>query len=72
MPGSRTLGRLQPRVQVNPFNLVGTLIFLHTLLAARFTALSHELEKENARLNNLEADQALDISILKESASGNF
>jgi hypothetical protein len=31
-----------------------------------------ELEKENARLKKLVADQALDNSILKEVASGNF
>ena len=31
-----------------------------------------QLEKENARLKKLVADQALDISILKEAASGNF
>jgi transposase-like protein len=30
------------------------------------------LEAENARLKKLVADQALDISILKEAASGNF
>jgi transposase-like protein len=30
-----------------------------------------ELERENARLKKLVADQALDISILKEAASGN-
>jgi len=30
-----------------------------------------ELERENARLKNLVAEQALDISILKEAASGN-
>ena len=30
-----------------------------------------ELERENARLKRLVADQALDISILKEAASGN-
>ena len=30
------------------------------------------LEKENARLKRLVADQALDLSILKEVASGNF
>ena len=30
------------------------------------------LEKENARLKKLVADQALDIAILKEAASGNF
>jgi len=30
-----------------------------------------ELEKENARLKKLVADQALDIQILKEAASGN-
>ena len=31
-----------------------------------------ELEAENNRLKKLVADQALDISILKEAASGNF
>ena len=30
------------------------------------------LEKENARLKKLIADQALDISILKEVSAGNF
>ena len=36
--------------------------------AKRFTA----LEKENTRLKRLVADQALDITILKEAASPNF
>ena len=31
-----------------------------------------ELEKENSQLKKLVADQALDIAILKEAASGNF
>jgi len=31
-----------------------------------------ELEKENARLKRLVANQALDMEILKEAASGNF
>jgi hypothetical protein len=31
-----------------------------------------ELEKENARLKKLVADHALDNSILKEAATGNF
>ncbi len=31
-----------------------------------------ELEKENARLKKLVAEQALDNSILKEAASGNY
>lgn len=31
-----------------------------------------ELEKENARLKKLVAEQALDIDILKEVAKGNF
>ena len=31
-----------------------------------------ELEKENARLKKIVADQALDISMLKEVAKGNF
>jgi hypothetical protein len=30
-----------------------------------------ELERENSRLKTLVAEQALDISILKEAASGN-
>lgn len=30
-----------------------------------------ELERENARLKKIVADQALDITILKEAASGN-
>jgi putative transposase len=31
-----------------------------------------DVEKENARLKKVVADQALDIAILKEAASGNF
>jgi len=31
-----------------------------------------ELEAENARLKKIVADQALDLSILKEAVSGNF
>ncbi|MBM4013642.1 MAG: transposase [Planctomycetes bacterium] len=31
-----------------------------------------ELERENARLKKVVADQVLDIAILKEAASGNF
>jgi hypothetical protein len=31
-----------------------------------------ELEKENARLKKMVADQALDIDMLKEVARGNF
>jgi hypothetical protein len=31
-----------------------------------------ELEKENARLKKIVADQAVDISILREVAKGNF
>ena len=31
-----------------------------------------ELEQENGRLKRLVADQALDISILKEVSTGNF
>ena len=36
--------------------------------ARRFKA----LEKENTRLKKVVADQALDIAILREAASGNF
>jgi hypothetical protein len=31
-----------------------------------------DLEKENGRLKKLVADQALDLAILKDAASGNF
>ena len=31
-----------------------------------------DLERENARLKRMVADQALDLSILREAASGNF
>ena len=31
-----------------------------------------ELERENARLKKLLADQALDVAILREAAKGNF
>ena len=31
-----------------------------------------DLERENARLKKLVADQALDLSILKEASSGNY
>ena len=31
-----------------------------------------ELEKENARLKKIVADQALDLSVLKDFAEGNF
>jgi len=31
-----------------------------------------DLERENARLKKLAADQALDIDMLKEVAKGNF
>jgi transposase-like protein len=31
-----------------------------------------DLERENSRLKRMVADQALDISILREAASGNF
>jgi hypothetical protein len=31
-----------------------------------------DLERENARLKRIVSDQALDISILREAASGNF
>jgi len=49
--GLGILERLIHRVKVNPFNLVGTLIFLlaiiHTFLASKFMTLSHHLEHEH-------------------------
>jgi hypothetical protein len=49
--GQSILARLIHRVKVNPFNLVGTLIFflaiVHTFMAARITAISHRLEHEH-------------------------
>jgi len=49
--GRSILERLIHRIKVNPFNLVGTLIFLgaiiHTFLASKFMASSHHLEHEH-------------------------
>ena len=46
--GKNILQQLINRIQSNPFNLVGSLIFLlaiiHTFLASKFTASSHQLE----------------------------
>ena len=43
--------RISMRIEANPFNLVGTLIFLlaviHTFLCSRFTALSHRLKHQH-------------------------
>jgi len=41
-------------------------------LKANHTKHLKQLERENARLKKLVADQALDISLLKEVARGNF
>lgn len=50
--GQPVLERLSGRIEANPFNLVGTLIFLlavtHTFLCSRFTALAHRLEDAHA------------------------
>ena len=49
--GQSILDRLIHRVKVNPFNLVGSIIFLfaiiHTFLASKFTAISHRMEHEH-------------------------
>ena len=49
--GQSIIERLIHRVKVNPFNLVGTLIFLlaiiHTFLASKITAISHHMEHEH-------------------------
>ncbi len=49
--GRPVLERLSTRIQANPFNLVGTLIFLlavsHTFLCNKFTALAHRLEHQH-------------------------
>ena len=49
--GQSIIERLIHRVKVNPFNLVGSLIFLfaiiHTFLASKFTAISHRMEHEH-------------------------
>lgn len=49
--GQPIFERLIHRIKVNPFNLVGTLIFLfaiiHTFLASKFMAISHRLEHEH-------------------------
>ena len=49
--GLPILERLSQRIEANPFNLAGTLIFLlaviHTFLCSKFTALAHRLEQEH-------------------------
>ena len=49
--GQSILARLIHRVKINPFNLVGTLIFLlaivHTFMASKITAISHHMEHEH-------------------------
>ena len=49
--GRPILERLSTRIQANPFNLIGTLIFLlavsHTFLCNKFTAIAHRLEHQH-------------------------
>ena len=49
--GQSIIDKLIHRVKVNPFNIVGSLIFLfaiiHTFLASKFTAISHHMEDEH-------------------------
>ena len=49
--GLPILERLSQRIEVNPFNLAGTLIFLlaviHTFLCSKFSALAHRLEQQH-------------------------
>ncbi len=49
--GRPVFERLSMRIEANPFNLVGTLIFLlaviHTFLCSKFTALAHRLERQH-------------------------
>ena len=51
--GQGVLARLTHRIEVNPFNLVGTLIFLlaiaHTFLTGRFREISHRLKQAHER-----------------------
>ena len=51
--GQVVLTRLTHRIEANPFNLVGTLIFLlaivHTFLTGRFREMSHRLEQAYER-----------------------
>ena len=57
--GKNILQQLIHRVTSNPFNIVGSLIFLlaiiHTFLASKFTAISHQLEHEH----NIKKEQGL-------------
>jgi Putative Na+/H+ antiporter len=54
------MARLVQRVQAEPFNLVGTLIFLcaiiHTFLASKFMLIAHRLEHEYHALEEQEKD----------------
>jgi hypothetical protein len=51
--GQSILGRLTGRIGANPFNIVGTVIFLlaiiHTFLSSRLLAISHRLEHAHER-----------------------
>jgi hypothetical protein len=56
--------KLVQRIQVEPFNLVGTLIFLgaiiHTFLASKFMLIAHRLEHQYLALKEQEKDASDD------------
>jgi hypothetical protein len=61
---SRVMAKLVQRIQAEPFNLVGTLIFLgaiiHTFLASRFMLIAHRLEHQYHALKEQEKDSSDD------------
>jgi hypothetical protein len=61
-PGITT--KLLQRIQAEPFNLVGTLIFLgaiiHTFIASRFMLIAHRLEHQYHALEEQEKDTSGD------------
>ena len=58
------MAKLLQRIQAEPFNLVGTLIFLgaiiHTFLASRFMLIAHRLEHQYHALKEQEKDTSDD------------
>jgi putative Na+/H+ antiporter len=63
------MAKLVQRVQAEPFNLVGTLIFLcaiiHTFLASKFMLIAHRLEHQYHALKEQEKDTSDDKELAR-------
>ena len=72
--GQSLLARLAGRIEANPFNLVGTVIFLlailHTFFSSKILDLSHRLEEAHQR--RIEAGTAPRNSVSHSSALAAF